>query len=235
MKRDAANFAASPLLNGRFSFGGNGAPNPNEQAPYYTSAGGPITTGPFAGEIIHVAMGNETLPAHRPIQRNIAQFYADMWLRPEREVELLSETDFDQFSLIMEGKMQLSFVFYADQWGIHSAGHRALGGDMVDTWTSPSDPLFYMHHSNLDRIWATWQKENPEERQFLVGGPIKPRSPLLGPWPYPPPPGNVTLDYVMSLNNLGGNTEVSRVIDTMGKVPAGSPSGILCYQYDSLL
>ncbi|KAA8913483.1 hypothetical protein FN846DRAFT_929282 [Sphaerosporella brunnea] len=234
MKRDAADFAASPVLNGPFSFGGNGAPNPDEVAPYYPSAGGPIMRGPFANEIIHIGVGTDTGPARRRIKRNIAQFFADMWLRPEREAQVLAETDFDSFSLILEGRVQLDFVLNSDQWGMHAGGHRAIGGDMVDAWTSPSDPLFYMHHSNLDRIWATWQKANPE-RQFLVGGPIKPRSPLLGPWPYPPPPGNVTLGYVMTLNGLGPDTAVGRVVDTMGKAPAGSPSGILCYQYDSLL
>lgn len=27
--------------------------------------------------------------------------------------------------------------------------------------TSPNDPVFFLHHCNVDRIWATWQKQRP--------------------------------------------------------------------------
>lgn len=27
--------------------------------------------------------------------------------------------------------------------------------------TSPNDPVFFLHHSNVDRLWARWQEENP--------------------------------------------------------------------------
>ena len=25
------------------------------------------------------------------------------------------------------------------------------------TTTSPNDPIFFLHHANIDRIWAAWQ------------------------------------------------------------------------------
>jgi tyrosinase len=24
--------------------------------------------------------------------------------------------------------------------------------------TAPADPIFWMHHANIDRLWAVWQK-----------------------------------------------------------------------------
>jgi tyrosinase len=27
------------------------------------------------------------------------------------------------------------------------------------TNTSPNDPVFFLHHSNIDRIWAEWQDD----------------------------------------------------------------------------
>ena len=27
---------------------------------------------------------------------------------------------------------------------------------------SPSDPIFYFHHANVDRIWAQWQSINSD-------------------------------------------------------------------------
>jgi tyrosinase len=43
--------------------------------------------------------------------------------------------------------------------GPHNAAHRAIGGDMVTT-ASPTDPIFYMHHANVDRIWYEWQEHH---------------------------------------------------------------------------
>jgi tyrosinase len=37
----------------------------------------------------------------------------------------------------------------------HNTGHRWVGGDMVQRW-SPEDPIFFLHHANVDRIWQYW-------------------------------------------------------------------------------
>lgn len=43
---------------------------------------------------------------------------------------------------------------------IHNNVHVWVGGDMTDS-TSPNDPIFYLHHCNVDRIWQAWQVRNP--------------------------------------------------------------------------
>ena len=43
----------------------------------------------------------------------------------------------------------------AEQYG-HNMVHLFVGGDMTNLNTSPGDPLFFFHHSNVDRIWAQW-------------------------------------------------------------------------------
>lgn len=44
--------------------------------------------------------------------------------------------------------------------GLHNRVHAWVGGSMADM-PSPNDPVFYLHHSNVDRIWAQWQDQDP--------------------------------------------------------------------------
>ncbi|TDZ34409.1 N-acetyl-6-hydroxytryptophan oxidase ivoB [Colletotrichum spinosum] len=58
--------------------------------------------------------------------------------------------------------------------GIHGGGHFSFGGDPArDFFTSPGDPVFYLHHAMIDRVWWMWQMLSPQERQFTdkaIGG-----------------------------------------------------------------
>lgn len=39
----------------------------------------------------------------------------------------------------------------------HNAGHRFVGGHMGGAF-SPNDPIFWLHHANVDRLWDAWQQ-----------------------------------------------------------------------------
>lgn len=47
---------------------------------------------------------------------------------------------------------------------IHNLVHNAVGGygHMSDTAISAFDPIFWLHHTNIDRLFAMWQAINPE-------------------------------------------------------------------------
>lgn len=62
----------------------------------------------------------------------------------------------------------------------HNLVHNAIGGQVSDTlWGLMSDPglaaldpIFYLHHSNIDRMWAAWTKAgntNPVDPNWLNG------------------------------------------------------------------
>ena len=56
--------------------------------------------------------------------------------------------------------MELQALSYADfrrmEFGSHVGGHTWTGGTMASP-RSPEDPLFYLHHCMVDRMWALWQ------------------------------------------------------------------------------
>lgn len=41
---------------------------------------------------------------------------------------------------------------------------------MRDTFSSPADPIFYLHHAQVDRLWTMWQNANLAERQYAISG-----------------------------------------------------------------
>jgi tyrosinase len=43
----------------------------------------------------------------------------------------------------------------------HNTVHVDIGGLMGDPRTAAQDPLFWMHHCNIDRIWEVWIKNGP--------------------------------------------------------------------------
>jgi peroxiredoxin/N-acetylneuraminic acid mutarotase len=52
----------------------------------------------------------------------------------------------------------------------HFFTHLALGGDMAEFSTVGGDPIFYLHHCNLDRIWESWNRlgnSNPTDAKYL--------------------------------------------------------------------
>ena len=52
----------------------------------------------------------------------------------------------------------------------HFFTHVSLGGDMADFSTVGADPMFYLHHSNIDRLWESWNRlgnKNPTDPRYV--------------------------------------------------------------------
>jgi tyrosinase len=45
--------------------------------------------------------------------------------------------------------------------GVHGGVHVRVGGDMGSVPTASYDPIFFLHHANVDRLWARWQATHP--------------------------------------------------------------------------
>lgn len=43
---------------------------------------------------------------------------------------------------------------------MHGQGHVFIGGDMQASTASPNDPMFFLNHAQVDRLWAAWQEAN---------------------------------------------------------------------------
>jgi len=69
---------------------------------------------------------------------------------------------------------------------IHDGVHIWVGGTMAWIATAPADPIFWMHHANIDRLWWQWQQAHPGQNPNLTGM-MGATSPVMDPFPYTEP------------------------------------------------
>ncbi|PVU85806.1 hypothetical protein BB559_006812 [Furculomyces boomerangus] len=89
-----------------------------------------------------------TLPSSQCITRNYrnGNTPGPFW-PPDAVGQVISQnTRFSTFSRNIEN-------------GCHGNVHIGIGGDFLEMW-APNDPLFFMHHAMVDRIWSVWQEAN---------------------------------------------------------------------------
>ena len=100
--------------------------------------------------------------------------------------------------------------------GIHGGGHWQGGGSMSDFHSSPSDPLFFLHHGMIDRTWTIWQSLDINRRQNIISG-----TSTLG---NSPPSPEMTLNDTIPFGFVAPDQRFGDVMDTF--------SGPFCYRYD---
>jgi tyrosinase len=67
---------------------------------------------------------------------------------------------------------------------IHNMVHVWVGGTMGSIPTAPADPVFWMHHANVDRLWWQWQQSPAGSGKNPV---LSGTDAILDPWPYTEP------------------------------------------------
>ena len=79
--------------------------------------------------------------------------------------EALAKPRFSEFRPALERGRGLS----SSNANMHNGVHVWIGGDMA-AMSSPNDPIFFMHHAQIDRIWALWQREHSGANNYNDAG-----------------------------------------------------------------
>lgn len=129
------------------------------------TGGGCVHSGPFANMSVNLgpvafepAVANKYDYNPRCLKRDLNLAYAD-GTRPTNVTSLFNTcSHISCFNPLLEG-------------GVHAAGHNTwLGDPGIDIYSSPGDPVFYLHHAQVDRLWTIWQGLNPGVRTTQVSG-----------------------------------------------------------------
>jgi tyrosinase len=98
----------------------------------------------------------------------------------------------------------------------HGYGHNGIGGVMQDVWASPSDPIFWMHHAFVDRVYAAWQLRDPNRLINIDSGVDGSGRPL-------------TLNYMISMGGIAPDVPIGADLNNLGGVNIGGTP--FCYKY----
>jgi tyrosinase len=75
-----------------------------------------------------------------------------------------SEAPYPSFRNHLEG--YTLFPWESGQTKLHGAGHQFVGGHMGYIG-SPNDPVFFLHHCFVDKVWSDWQRRHPQVPHYL--------------------------------------------------------------------
>lgn len=105
---------------------------------------------------------------------------------------------------------------------IHTSGHYIAQVDPGgDPNTAPGDPLFYFHHTSIDRLWWIWQMQDPANRLLAL-----PYSNITYSMPMKQRRATDPLDTMVDLEWLGPPIELRETMDQLG-----GNNGLFCYIY----
>ncbi|KAK7959690.1 uncharacterized protein PG986_004544 [Apiospora aurea] len=187
--RNAGRFASAPVFTAEY-FGSLPTQNGGE--------GTCITNGRFAGLTLHIGPGDGH-QAHC-LSRAVDET-GTAQVNKDYENLCLSYTSFTDFAKCWEQ-------------GPHGISHNSIGSVMADVKSSPGDPIFWMHHLYIDRVFSAWQDRDASgARKRTVNGCAdgnRPCTPL-------------TMQTNIPMGGLLKDVTVGQVMDTM--------SGAMCYNF----
>ncbi|CAJ2507152.1 Uu.00g083380.m01.CDS01 [Anthostomella pinea] len=189
------------------------------------TGGGCVTSGPFTDYVINLGPVTPTMDglnasssalAYNPhcMIRDLNSYVANEWLTLEK---LLNITVGDASGSIALFQNELQGRFGDGFLGLHTAGHNTMGGTSGDLFASPVDPMFWLHHGMVDRVYWIWQALHLDQADTTAGTLTINNSPASR---------NTTVDDVvdLSVNVNAVPRPISSLLDTL----SGDP---FCYIY----
>ncbi|KAH8429314.1 tyrosinase family protein [Aspergillus melleus] len=199
------------IFDEEYGFGGNGdylsaPPSKNPFNVTGRTGGGCVHGGAFAPDKFLL-----NYPQPGCLHRDFIPWVMNSFSRQSLVDIVTSQPDYTSFARAIEN------IPSFEEPNIHGGAHFGVGGilgTLGDPAESPGDPLFFLHHGNLDRVLWEWQRKELPARYHDVGGPIIPMD-YGG--------VNVTLEFEVNIGKLAPNATLEQLLGIQGDV--------LCYDY----
>jgi tyrosinase len=223
--------------------------------------GGNVTTGAFADweSIGDINIDPITqLSNGTKLNRFVGVPPFDKTVLRQEDIDALQEVNnYEIFRAIGEGDTSInSDGMLVEDWQLHNYAHGIIGGALVgdinktpspanqtkilgtmnNINSSPYDPIFWLNHSNVDRLWAEWQSNGHAGEDFFPDFPVSTEHPYghniddrMWPWDggFSKPANYGPGDYLSLIPNFDPN-DIVTPNDTLNFLDRG-------YTYSSLL
>ncbi|KAI2616100.1 Di-copper centre-containing protein [Hypoxylon sp. NC1633] len=220
---DAASVETSPVFDGsETSLGSNGEKTNSTRPGFFPggSGGGCVTDGPFKNYTVNFGPNTAADPlAYNPrcLKRDLNTPICAQWASLRNTTETILESpDIALFQANIQGDFRWP---EARKFGfaVHGGGHFAIAGDPGgDFYFSPLEPVFYLHHGQIDRMYFIWQNLDWQNRQTMAGTITMMNMPASR---------NGTLDDVLDIRPVGESYTYRELLDTVGDSP-------FCFVYE---
>lgn len=214
--QDAEALERSPVFDAESGFGGDGEVGGEVTVG---KSGRCVVDGPFAGvtaDYYDVEYGPHCLSRGFRNDEGESGHIDGHDLRPDSIEEVLSQDKYEDFVRLMESRVHDAIPFgiagdfetFTAPYGMYcSASRRAVKSADVRI-----DPLFFLHHTQLDRLWWLWQQRQPGQGLEAYGGHKQRHSMEMA-----------DLEDALHMKGLAVDVQVADVMDVEGD--------LLCYTY----
>jgi len=126
----------------------------------------------------------------------------------------------------------------------HGSAHTSFGGSISSVPTAARDPLFFLLHCNVDRLWAKWQRQNGRFNPAVAASYDNAQAPVghnlpdsMWPWngitggTRPPTAPGGAMAASVCVSAPGGQPLVQQTLDYQGTISAPSRLG---FDYDDV-
>ena len=144
-------------------------------------SGSPVTTGPFGFDPnnpnswrvrIATNANGQLIQTNRGLRRQLGASVPGLpgSNRLPRKAHTAAALTQNSYDVAPWGVTSAGFRNLLEGWqnnprvrppSLHNRVHVFVGGDMSPS-TSPNDPVFYLNHCNVDRIWEAWMRPAPQ-------------------------------------------------------------------------
>ncbi|KAI1384092.1 Di-copper centre-containing protein [Hypoxylon trugodes] len=219
---DAGSVENSPIFDGSETSLGSNGEKVNGSNTFFPggTGGGCVTKGPFVNYTVNFGPNTAADPlAYNPrcLKRDLNTPICSQWASLRNTTETILESpDIALFQANLQGDFRWP---EARKFGfaVHGGGHFAIAGDPGgDFYFSPLEPVFYLHHGQIDRMYFIWQNLDWANRQTMAGTITMMNMPASR---------NGTLDDALDISPVGGNYTFRQLLDTVGDSP-------FCFVYE---
>ncbi|KAH7025103.1 uncharacterized protein B0I36DRAFT_332532 [Microdochium trichocladiopsis] len=229
---DGSDFANSPVFDGSAtSMSGDGAfvahnGSVSGSGNIYIpsgNGGGCLKDGPFKDMIINLGPVSPGMDGMKPGPDGGLGYNPRCLLRDLSTYSVDTTMTLSNLANVTVGSASHSILAFQNELqgrfsdrflGMHAAGHFTMGGEASDLFTSPNDPVFFLHHSMVDHLYFIWQALQPHQARDIAG-----TITILN----RPPSRDALKSDILNMGTLAPSITIDDALSTFG--------GPFCYYY----